>query len=381
MGELLPVYLNRPGRAQASGDGDYRLVLTREGWLQPWVRTRKTEDEEQQRLDGMASFHTLSPVGAIKPGASVLSMVRDAAGNLAPALVAQPFGKGRVGALMIGDLWRWGLKRKDPAESDLDRSWRQTVRWLVGDVPGRVEVSVRPKADAAGPAVEVVARVRDAEYRPLDNAKVALKIALPGGGDLTLDAPPDGREAGTYAATYVPRQPGAYRLTATATAPDGSRGRRPGGRVGRPARRRRVRPARARPRVPQVDRREDRRRGRRRRPARRLRRQPRLARRPDQGALDLAALAPPALLPGRHRLPRRRVGHPPGQRPGVTGESTPSPGGPPAPDATIEASVGRPGSPPIPTPVEESRAMEHDHRARTDRRGSSRPVRWPRPRP
>ena len=64
--------------------------------------------------------------------------------------------------------------------------------------------------------------MRDAEYRPLDNAKVAIEITLPGGEFLTLDAEPDGREAGTYAATYVPRQPGAYRVVATATAPDGS---------------------------------------------------------------------------------------------------------------------------------------------------------------
>ena len=68
----------------------------------------------------------------------MLAQVRDAAGKAAPALVAQQFGKGHVAALLIGDLWRWGLRRDDPAESDLDRSWRQTVRWLVGDVPGRL---------------------------------------------------------------------------------------------------------------------------------------------------------------------------------------------------------------------------------------------------
>jgi uncharacterized membrane protein len=224
VGEMLPVYLNRPGLALAASQAetDYRLVLTREGWLQPWVRTRKTEDEEQQRLASMSPFRMLSQVGNIKPGASVLSEVRDPAGASSPALVAQAFGKGHVAALMIGDLWRWGLRRADPLESDLDRSWRQTVRWLVGDVPGRVDVSLKPKAEATSPAVELSVRVRDAEYRPLDNAKVALKIALPGGGDLTLDAEPDGREAGTYSATYVAKQPGPYRVVATATAPDGS---------------------------------------------------------------------------------------------------------------------------------------------------------------
>ena len=39
---------------------------------------------------------------------------------------------------------------------------------------------------------------------------------------MTLDAQPAGREAGHYRATYVPRLPGAYRVTATVTAPDGS---------------------------------------------------------------------------------------------------------------------------------------------------------------
>ncbi|SIO41356.1 Uncharacterized membrane protein [Singulisphaera sp. GP187] len=220
VGELLPVYLNRP--ATIPEPEDYQLVLTREGWLQPWVRTRKTEEEERQRLATMPPFRTLSQVGSIKPGAAVLSQVRNTAGNLAPALVAQPFGKGHVAALMIGDLWRWGMRRADPAESDLDRSWRQTVRWLVGDVPGQVEVNVDPKADSTAPAVVLTTRVRDAEYRPLDNAKVRFKISLPGGDDLTLDAEPDRKEAGVYTATYVTKQPGAYRVTTTANAPDGS---------------------------------------------------------------------------------------------------------------------------------------------------------------
>src|SRR5207248_672496 len=115
-------YLNRtpPGPPE----GEYRLQLTREGWLQPWVRTRKTEDDERKRLSTMPPFQTLSRVGTIKPGAVVLAQVRDDAGNTTPALVAQQFGKGHVASLLIGDLWRWGIRRENPAESDLDRSWR-----------------------------------------------------------------------------------------------------------------------------------------------------------------------------------------------------------------------------------------------------------------
>lgn len=234
IGDLLPVYLSRVNTIQ--GNPAYRLALTREGWLQPWVRTRKTEEDERQRLASLVPFRTLNHVGNIKPGAVVLSEVIDPAGETAPALVAQQFGKGHVAAMMIGDLWRWGIRRDDPNESDLDRSWRQTVRWLVGDVPGRVDVTVRPKAESTAPAVELTAQVRDAEYRPLDNAKVALTVTLPGGDTLVLDAEPDGREAGTYSATYVAKQPGPYRVTASATAPDGSAvGQREAGWAAQPA--------------------------------------------------------------------------------------------------------------------------------------------------
>ena len=84
VGDLLPVYLNRPPGVQDDEDAEYRLVLTREGWLQPWVRLRKTEDEEQQRLAAMPPFQTLSRAGSVKPGAVVLSEVHDLTGDTAP---------------------------------------------------------------------------------------------------------------------------------------------------------------------------------------------------------------------------------------------------------------------------------------------------------
>ncbi len=221
VGELLPVYLHRtppPG----NGDAEYRLSLTREGLLQPWVRLRKTEEDERKRLDDLPRLPVLNQVRGIKPGAVVLSEARDGWGRASPALVAQPFGKGRVAAMLLGALWRWDLKRADPSDVEPRRAWRQAIRWLVADVPRRIEVTARPLADSTAPAVDLRVRVRDAQYRPLDNARVTLKITAPGGEELNLDAQPDGREAGTYAATYVTRQAGAYRVLASASAPDGS---------------------------------------------------------------------------------------------------------------------------------------------------------------
>ena len=93
--ELLPVYLDRVAAPQ-SPDG-LKLQLTREGWLQPWVRLRTTEEDEQRRLAEMPLFKIVSGASAIKPGAAVLARVEAADGPDQPALVVQQFGRGRHG--------------------------------------------------------------------------------------------------------------------------------------------------------------------------------------------------------------------------------------------------------------------------------------------
>ncbi len=222
IGDMLPVYLDR--RPSDASRGRYRLALSREGWLQPWVRLRGTEEEERQRLETLPAFATLNRVRGIKPGASVLAY---AIGELQeedryPALVVQRFGRGRTAALLIGDLWRWTLKRTFGEENELARAWRQIVRWLVADVPRRIELDARRELGDPGMPVAVRVRVRDPEYKPLDNAAVELTITPPDGKELKLSADAGDSEAGLYVAKYVPRQPGVYRVHAAVTAADGS---------------------------------------------------------------------------------------------------------------------------------------------------------------
>ena len=220
IGEMLPVYLDR-GQAPPP-PGGWRLSLTREGWLQPWVRVRTTEPDEEQRLAAMPPFRALNQLSSIKPGASVLAQVEADGGVVRPALVVQPFGRGRTAALLVGDLWRWDLSRKDPAQSDLGKSWRQTVRWLVSDVPQPVEVETRRSADAGPQGIELLVRARNKLFEPLDNATVVLKVRTPDGRDIELAADSSSKSAGQYVAAFVPRSPGAYRATVVVTAPDGS---------------------------------------------------------------------------------------------------------------------------------------------------------------
>jgi uncharacterized membrane protein len=220
VGEMLPVYLDRSG--PLAGDPSYRLKLTREGWLQPWVRVRANEQDETQRLAAMPAFHSLNRIDAIKPGASVLAEVETTDGGARPALVVQPFGRGRVGALLVGDLWRWQLRREDSQQSDLEKSWRQTVRWLVADVPQRVDVETKRTAGPGLAPQELIIRARDNVFAPLDNATVKITIHTPDKREIEIAADSSNRTAGEYFATFAPRMAGAYRAKVVVTAADGS---------------------------------------------------------------------------------------------------------------------------------------------------------------
>ncbi|MGH7129341.1 MAG: glutamine amidotransferase, partial [Planctomycetaceae bacterium] len=213
--DVLPVYVDAASAPAARPP--YRLTLSREGWLEPWARLRTTEAEELERFDAMPGFKTLNHVEGVKPGGTVIARAADETGRQFPALAAQRYGRGRCAALMIGDLWRWQLARTDDSD-DHDKAWRQMLRWLVSDVPDRIELTIEPRPDIAPAAVALRVRARGEDFAALDNAGVRFEITPPDGGDpIRMEAEASLDEPGAYDVVYVPRAAGAYRVAATVT--------------------------------------------------------------------------------------------------------------------------------------------------------------------
>lgn len=243
--DALPVYLDRTQFPDPTEN--LALDLTREGWLQPWIRLRPTESDERERLDTMPAFRTLNPTHGIKPGASVMSTVSNSSGQRWPALVTQAYGRGRSGAMLVGDLWRWQITRISEQPDDLPKAWRQTLRWLVADVPQRVDVELQAADDIAPEAVQVHVRVVDDEFQPLDNARVRVRVTGPvklseknsesvgspasGSGNeesdaadgIVLNAETSLNEPGVYSAVFVPKEAGAWTIDADAVSSDGKK--------------------------------------------------------------------------------------------------------------------------------------------------------------
>jgi uncharacterized membrane protein len=275
VGELLPVYLDRAHAPKE--DTPLSLDLTREGWLQPWVRLRANEVDERNRIGEMPPFRTLNPTDGIKPGASVLTSVSDGSGRHWPALVTQKFGRGRSAAMLIGDMWRWQLNKTEEDTDDLAKAWRQTMRWIVADVPHRVEVTAAPVENTPN-SVKFRVKVSDEDYKPLENARVRITVEGPikfagskeepakpteapkdtikaddsakdeptpegqpnedeteakddqdsikdktkkASNEIVLIAEPSLDEAGVYEAVFVPQTPGAWKVKAQAVSSKG----------------------------------------------------------------------------------------------------------------------------------------------------------------
>ena len=217
---ILPVYLDP--LPESSRIKRTRMALTRGGWLQPWARLRDNEQAERARLEDMPDFRVLNRLRGMKPGAQVIATVDDERDAPYPALVVQRFGNGRSAALPIGDVWRWGLQSPEMRE-DMEKFWRQTLRWLVANVPQRTSVEVVQGTDLAQQAVRLRIHARDKDFQPLDNVFAEIEIQRPGGDSIRLNAQPVAHQGGVFETTLVSRASGGYGVHVVITDSEGNR--------------------------------------------------------------------------------------------------------------------------------------------------------------
>ncbi len=218
IGDMLPVYLNRP--VEYPKEPSYRFDLSREGLLQPWMRLRGEESPERERIGSMPPFLVANLVGGVRPGASVMASLGVEGGKPVPAVVTQRFGNGRIAAVLIGDIFRWGMK-DEASHKDMDKGWRLLIRWLIADVPAFVTMESAPRSADSG--TELTIRARDKKFDAVDNATVTIEVRQAGSTNapIRFTAEPSPTEAGVYRSSFQPRDTGGYIARAIVTDPAG----------------------------------------------------------------------------------------------------------------------------------------------------------------
>ncbi len=218
VGEVLPVVLT-PGLEQAAEFfTEMSIKPTREGLAHPATQISDTEQASSDRWAKLPQLSTVNRISKVKPGATILLTGTDEGRTERPVLSYQRYGRGKALALATQDAWLWRMHSTMAVDDTTHRTfWRRLLRWLVDDVPDRVELSVSQDNVEAGQPITLVSDVRDKEYAPLNDAAVMAHVTTPSGKVEDVPLEWSVSKAGEYKAVFTPSENGQYHVRVGAT--------------------------------------------------------------------------------------------------------------------------------------------------------------------
>jgi hypothetical protein len=94
------------------------------------------------------------------------------------------------------------------------------VRWLVADVPRRMDLEVREQPALGTGNVKLTAFVRGVDFEARENADVKFVVTGPDGQTFELTGEPSDQDSGMFEVNVAAAQSGAWKATATAVLSD-----------------------------------------------------------------------------------------------------------------------------------------------------------------
>src|SRR6516164_210267 len=206
LADLLPVAL--PDRKGTFRRDRATVQLTPAGAESIICRLVEDPARNVERWKKLPYLMGYQQAGTPKLGAAVLAEM-NAGGQKLPLLITQNYGRGRVAVLATGGTWRWRMNL--PLE-DLSHEafWRQLLRWLAADTPGRVVASVPSQMFFDDGRIQLSAEVRDKDYLPATDTRVEAHISGPGGVVASIELEPDPKAPGIFQAEWTAERPGSY---------------------------------------------------------------------------------------------------------------------------------------------------------------------------
>jgi uncharacterized membrane protein len=218
--EVLPVELNerKGGAVRASLMADMparnKLTLTSDGETHPIMRIGSSIGDTRKIWSSLPALAASAPLGAPRPGATVLAVTTAPSGGVYPVVAVQRYGQGRSMVFAGEASWRWKML-VDSSNRSYEFFWRQAARWLTATAPDPVAITV-PDAPEPGDAISIDVDARDAAYAPVPDASVELTLTAPGGDTTPIKLRHADAAGGRFTAAVRPERAGLYRLHADA---------------------------------------------------------------------------------------------------------------------------------------------------------------------
>lgn len=217
--DALPVVLDEDLRGDTVFLAELDIALTRAGAAHPALQLAEVDAESAERWQTLPPLTAVNRLSGLKPGATaLLTGTGGALPEGQPVLADQRYGRGRAAVFAVQDSWLWQMHADiDVDDRTHERLWTQLLRWLVSDVPDRLEVGVPVRPVAPGEATEIRAELADSAYRGVNDARVVAHVTTPTG--VVRDVPLEwtAERDGEYRGRFTPGAEGPYEVRVEAT--------------------------------------------------------------------------------------------------------------------------------------------------------------------
>lgn len=215
LADLLPVRLPAAS-APTFQRREARAELTAYGQDAPMLQLAVDAQKSAARWKALPALGDYQRTGEPKPGAVVLARAASAGDRATvPLLVSQRFGRGRTLLFATGSSWRWQMEM-DHKDDSHELFWRQLLRWLVSETPAPVRVSTDKPLYRDERRVEIRAEVRDRKFQPIENATVTATLTAPDGSRHEVPLEWSAREEGVFTGRFEAAGAGTFAVEAAA---------------------------------------------------------------------------------------------------------------------------------------------------------------------
>jgi hypothetical protein len=236
LADVMPVVIAGPAVPDsATFLADLQVKLTPAGMTDATTQLGGADSLSAKRWSTLPVLTSVNQIRGVKPGAVTLVQGVVPPGGRSgppgqklpdytqPVLAFQHYGRGVAYALPVQDTWQWQMDPSVPlGDLTFQTFWRQLLRQLTTNVPGRVTVTVA--ADQVNPRtpIQLQAEVVDSAYVRANDARVTAHITEPSGAARDVPFEWTVNQDGEYRATFTPDEEGILRIRVDASRGTGS---------------------------------------------------------------------------------------------------------------------------------------------------------------
>jgi hypothetical protein len=221
LADLYPVVLD-PATPQGVGSNTQGyFALTESGQRSLLTRLGDTDQDNGEVWRKLPGFFWYTGVKRAKAGTETLAVHDQAAtaSGRVPLIVTKTYGTGKVLFMGTDSAWRWRHGVEDKYHY---RFWSQVARWMAYRRQMAQSEAIRLFYSPDRPNVDDVltlnANAIDNVGGPLDRGSIVVQAISPSGKTQTIRLQPGTEDlAGLFVGSFVPKEPGNYRLVASSS--------------------------------------------------------------------------------------------------------------------------------------------------------------------